>query len=138
MKSVLLRNGMRLLAPLLLVFSVFLLLRGHNEPGGGFSGGLVAAASFTLQALAEDVRAARQALRVHPRLLLGIGLGLALLSGIIALLTGEPFLTGKWLGSVHLAENVKISFGTPLLFDLGVFFAVLGATLSIVFSLMTE
>ena len=60
--------------PLLLLFSVFLLLRGHNEPGGGFVGGLVAAAAFALYVIAFGVERARQALLVKPLTLLGAGL----------------------------------------------------------------
>ena len=60
------RTAARLLMPLLLLFSVFLLLRGHNEPGGGFVGGLVAAAAFALYAIAFGTRRARQALVVSP------------------------------------------------------------------------
>ena len=72
------RTAARLLMPLLLLFSVFLLLRGHNEPGGGFVGGLVAAAAFALYAIAFGVQRARQALLVKPMTLLGAGLLIAL------------------------------------------------------------
>ena len=60
--------------PLLLLFAVFLLLRGHNEPGGGFVGGLVAAAAFALYVIAFGVERARRALLVQPMTLLGVGL----------------------------------------------------------------
>ncbi|HMN02746.1 MAG TPA: MnhB domain-containing protein, partial [Geobacter anodireducens] len=66
MQSLFLATAVRLLLPLLLLFSLFLLLRGHNEPGGGFVGGLVAAAAFALHALAHGVAAARRVLRVEP------------------------------------------------------------------------
>ena len=82
--------------PLLLLFSVFLLLRGHNEPGGGFVGGLVAAAAFALYAIAFGVKRARQALLVKPMTLLGAGLLIALFSGLPAVLRGQPFLTALW------------------------------------------
>ena len=87
--------------PLLLLFSVFLLLRGHNEPGGGFVGGLVAAAAFALYAIAYGVERARRALLVKPLTLLGAGLLIALASGVPAVLRGQPFLTAQWaLGPV--------------------------------------
>jgi multicomponent Na+:H+ antiporter subunit B len=77
-RPLILPTAARLLLPLLLLFSVFLLLRGHNLPGGGFAAELVAAAAFTLYAIATDVPAARRALGVAPRRLLGVGLLVAL------------------------------------------------------------
>ena len=125
------RTAARLLMPLLLVFSVFLLLRGHNEPGGGFVGGLVAAAAFALYAIAFGVRRAREALFVKPMTLLGAGLLIALLSGLPAVLRGQPFLTALWApGSLPL--------GTPALFDVGVFLVVAGVVLMMIFSLAEE
>ena len=125
------RTAARLLMPLLLLFSVFLLLRGHNEPGGGFVGGLVAAAAFALYAIAFGVKQARQALLVKPMTLLGGGLLLALVSGLPAVLRGQPFLTALWVpGSLPL--------GTPALFDVGVFLVVAGVVLMMIFSLAEE
>ena len=74
MTSSILQTAARLLMPLLLLFAVFLLLRGHNEPGGGFVGGLVVAAAFVLYSLAFGVEAARRAVLVRPSTLLGVGL----------------------------------------------------------------
>ena len=125
------RTAARLLMPLLLVFSVFLLLRGHNQPGGGFVGGLVAAAAFALYAIAFGVHRARQALLVRPLTLLGAGLLIALLSGVPAVLRGQPFLTALWApGSLPL--------GTPAMFDVGVFLVVAGVVLMMIFSLAEE
>ena len=121
------RTAARLLVPLLLVFSVFLLLRGHNEPGGGFVGGLVAAAAFALYAIAFGVRPAQEALFVKPLTLLGTGLLIALCSGVPAVVRGQPFLTALWApGSLPL--------GTPALFDVGVFLVVAGVGLMMIFS----
>ena len=125
------QTAARLLMPLLLVFSVFLLLRGHNQPGGGFVGGLVAAAAFALYAIAFGVHRARQALLVRPLTLLGAGLLIALLSGVPAVLSGQPFLTALWApGSLPL--------GTPAMFDVGVFLVVAGVVLMMIFSLAEE
>jgi multicomponent Na+:H+ antiporter subunit B len=135
MPSLILSTTARLLLPLLLSLSVFLLLRGHNEPGGGFVGGLVAATGFALYALAFDVATARSVLRVDPGRLAALGLGVALSSGLAGLLAGRPFLTGLW---VERAFPVIGKLGTPLLFDVGVFMVVLGITLVIVFALVEE
>ena len=101
------RTAARLLMPLLLLFSVFLLLRGHNEPGGGFVGGLVAAAAFALYAIAFGVQRARQALLVRPLTLLGAGLSIALLSGVPAVLRGQPFLTALWAVRAAAARHAR-------------------------------
>jgi multicomponent Na+:H+ antiporter subunit B len=119
--------------PLLLLFAVFLLLRGHNQPGGGFVGGLVVAASFVLYAIAFGVDAARRALLVQPSRLLGIGLLVALLSGLPGVIGGDPFMTAVWT-SFDTGSTV-IDLGTPLLFDIGVFLAVIGVVLTIVLTL---
>lgn len=119
MNSVLLMTTARLLISILMLFAVFLLVRGHNAPGGGFIAGLVVASAVALYAIAFDVRSARSLIRVHPRLLLAIGLFTAVLSAIPALFTGKPFLTGLWTEIEIGNDTVKL--GTPLLFDLGVF-----------------
>jgi multicomponent Na+:H+ antiporter subunit A len=130
-RSPMFRTAARLLMPLLLLFAVFLLLRGHNQPGGGFVGGLVAAAAFALYAMAYGVERARRALLLEPLTLLGSGLLIALASGMPASVRGQPFLTAQWaLGPVAL--------GTPALFDLGVFLVVAGVVLMMVFSLAEE
>jgi multicomponent Na+:H+ antiporter subunit A len=125
------RTAARLLMPLLLLFSVFLLLRGHNEPGGGFVGGLVAASAFALYGIAFGVKRARQALLVEPLTLLGAGLLIALVSGVPAVLRGEPFLTAWWASG-------PVAVGTPALFDAGVFLIVGGVVLMMIFSLAEE
>ena len=137
MKPLILPTAARLLLPLLLLFSVFLLLRGHNLPGGGFAAGLVAAAAFALYAIASDVPAARRALGVAPRALLGGGLLVALASGLLPVLGGRPFLTGLW-GYLSLPGIGRVDVGTPLLFDVGVYLVVVGMTLTIVLSLAEE
>jgi len=137
MASLILHMATRLLMPLLLMFSLFLLLRGHNQPGGGFTAGLVAAAAWGLYALAYDGRAARKALRIRPRVLMGLGLSSILVSGLFGPFSGDPFLTGKWT-KIHLGEIGSFDVGTPLLFDFGVYLAVIGVTLTIIFALEEE
>jgi multicomponent Na+:H+ antiporter subunit B len=133
MTSLILRTATRLLMPLLLLFALFLLLRGHNEPGGGFVGGLVVAAAFVLYVIAYGVAAGRRALLVDPSTLLGSGLLVALASGMPAVLRGKPFLTAIW--TTVGVEPAVVSVGTPLVFDVGVFLAVIGVVLTIVFTL---
>jgi multicomponent Na+:H+ antiporter subunit B len=136
-KPLILPTAARLLLPLLLLFSIFLLLRGHNLPGGGFAAGLVAAAAFALYAVATNVPTARRALGVAPRTLLGAGLLVALLSGLVPVMIGQPFLTGLW-GSLPVPGIGNVDLGTPLLFDIGVYLVVIGMTLTIVLALAEE
>ena len=125
--SVIFSTMSRLFFVLMLVASVYMLFRGHNEPGGGFIGGLFAALAFALLALADSVKAARRALMIHPSVLIGAGLFLAFLSGLPGLLSDGSFLTHWWaeIGSVHV--------GTATAFDVGVFMVVIGGVLSLVF-----
>ncbi len=133
MSSSILRTATRLLMPLLLLFALFLLFRGHNAPGGGFVAGLVVAAAFVLHALAYGIPASRRALLVPPPMLLPIGLSVALLSGIPAVVLGMPFMTALW--TTVGTGSAGIAVGTPLVFDIGVFLAVVGVVLTIVFTL---
>lgn len=135
MRSLILLTAIRYLLPLLLLFSIFLLLRGHNDPGGGFVGGLAAAAAFVLYAIARGVAEAQKILRVNPRTLISLGLLTAAISGTFSLAVGQPFLTGLW-GKQEIPVLGKV--GTPLMFDLGVYLVVIGVTLLIIFSLAEE
>lgn len=135
MVSVILATASRYLLPLMLIFSFFLLLRGHNEPGGGFVGGLVAAAAYALYFIANGIAEAQKALRTEPIRLIAAGLLTALGSALPALLARKPFMTGLWWNT-NLPVIGKV--GTPLLFDTGVFLLVLGIALKIIFALAEE
>lgn len=137
MTSIILRTATRYMFPPLLVFSIYLLLRGHHFPGGGFVGGLMAGSAFTIYALAFDVASARNRLRTDPRDITAVGLAVALLSGLPGLLTGKPFLTGVWW-DIHLGPSIAIHLGTPVIFDIGVYLVVMGVLLTLVFSLGEE
>ncbi|MBY5958203.1 Na+/H+ antiporter subunit B [Membranicola marinus] len=136
MNSVILRTAASFLLPLLIMFSVFILLRGHYLPGGGFVGGLVAAVGFVLHMFANGLDETRRLLMIHPGYLLPCGLSLALLSGFTpVLITGEPFMTGVWLDD---PVPVIGSIGTALFFDLGVYLVVVGVSLTILFTISEE
>lgn len=134
MRSVILKTATRLMVGLIMIFAFYLLLRGHHEPGGGFAAALLAGTGFALFAIAEGPAKVRAAIRLRPTLIGMPGLALAALSGLPAVIAGKPFLTGTWwtLGS---AGGSQLVIGTPLLFDIGVFLAVLGAILSIILGL---
>jgi multicomponent Na+:H+ antiporter subunit B len=135
MNSLILQTAARAIHPLLLLFSGYLLVAGHDEPGGGFVGGLVAAAAYTLHAIAFGSRSARRALRVDPRSVAGAGLLLAIAAAWAGPLARRPPMTGLW---AEAPGRTALALGTPVLFDAGVFLVVLGATLSVVFTFSEE
>jgi multicomponent Na+:H+ antiporter subunit B len=135
MNSIILSAGTRILVALLLVFSIFMLLRGHNEPGGGFIGGLIGATGFVVYAIAIGTDSARKALRVRPENLAMVGLGIALLAGVMAIAFGDGFFTGQWLflGATETDKGLPLS--SVLVFDVGVYLVVMGSVLTLVFAL---
>jgi multicomponent Na+:H+ antiporter subunit B len=118
---------------LLLAAALWILLRGHNAPGGGFIGGLVAVAASAAVAIVLGDQAARARLPLAPLPLAAGGVLLALASGLPALLAGRPYLSHFW-GALPVLE-VKVS--TVMLFDLGVFLAVWGALTGFVLALLS-
>ena len=138
MNSLILSAATRLLVGLMLLFSLYMLLRGHNEPGGGFIGGLIAAIGFALYATAHGTAAARRALRLDPATIAMAGLGIGLLAGLIAALDGEALFTGQWwfVGGDETSKGLPLS--TVLLFDIGVYLVVVGAVLTLVLTLEEE
>ena len=134
MPSLILKTATRLLVGLILTFAVYLLLRGHNAPGGGFAAALVAGTGFALFAIAEGPVVVRRAIRMAPQKIAMGGLGLAIVSGLAAPLTGRPFLTGIWW-IWNKGQVEELAIGTPLFFDVGVFFAVLGTILTLILAL---
>lgn len=135
-QSTILITATRILLPLMLLFAFYIFVRGHNDPGGGFIGGLIVAAAFSLYGIAHGMETARSLLRLHPRTFIGMGLLCVLSSGFLApLLDGLPFLTALWGTAVWPAIG-KLS--SPLLFDTGVFLGVVGVTSMIIFTLAEE
>lgn len=135
MFSLILAATARALLPLILLFSLFLLIRGHNEPGGGFVGGLAAASAFALHALAHGAPEARRVVRVDPRRLTATGLLVALAAALAGPLTGGPLFAARWLDT-PLPVLGKV--GTPILFDAGVYLVVIGIVLTILFPLLED
>lgn len=118
----------RYTAPAMLVFSIYLLLRGHNDPGGGFIGGLVAAMSAILMHLARPSAPLRVFALSAPALMV-LGLATAALSGLPGLISGDGYLAALWGGEIALPAVGKVKLGTPLLFDIGVYLVVAGVVL---------
>lgn len=134
MKTPILQTVINLLMPLFFIFSLYLLFRGHNEPGGGFIGGLIASIAFVFHAMVFDSRVTIRIFRLNPVRLIAIGLSIAILSAFIGLMGGEPFMTALW-ADFYLPIIGKP--GTPVLFDVGVFILVIGVVLQITFTMST-
>ncbi|WP_108659438.1 Na+/H+ antiporter subunit B [Acuticoccus kandeliae] len=133
MSTLIFRTIAPYLSALMVLFSVFVLLRGHNEPGGGFIGGLIAASALAIYGIAYGVDVVRRALWVDPNALAGFGLFMAAIDGLAAILAGKPLLTGIWY--VPVIFGVEIPLSTVLVFDVGVYFVVVGSLSSIALAL---
>ncbi|MGE0627048.1 MAG: monovalent cation/H+ antiporter subunit A [Hyphomicrobiaceae bacterium] len=125
---------MRLLFPVVGMMAVFLFLRGHDAPGGGFVAGLTLAIAFILQYIAGGARWVEDRLIVLPVRWIGFGLLASGLTGIAATLFGRPFLTSAFQ-YVEVPLLGRIPMASALLFDLGVFALVLGATVLVLIAL---
>lgn len=137
MNSVIFRTAARTIHPMLLLLSVVLLFKGHNEPGGGFVGGLMAAAAFVLYVMGETPDLARAKARLEPVRLIALGLLMALASGLPGLFSGGYYMAGCW-STVDLPGLGPTAIGTPMLFDLGVYFTVLGVALKVILVMAEE
>lgn len=134
---IIIRTVARLYMYVIPLFSVFLLLKGHNEPGGGFIAGLMMAAAIVIQAMAFDADYAANMIPIRESVLLATGLALAAVTGLVGIIVGESYL-------FHLFTNVTIPmFGTvqlstAVIFDVGVYLVVIGATKWIILTLSEE
>ncbi|KFI33277.1 cation:proton antiporter [Haematobacter missouriensis] len=120
--------------PPIIVLSIYLFLRGHDLPGGGFAGGVVMAIGFLLQYLAANARWVEDQLTVLPVRWIATGMLIAVATGVGAWLFGYPFLTAH-ARYVHVPWIGDVPAATALLFDLGVFSVVVGATLLILIAI---
>ena len=136
MKTVIFKTIAPALTAIMIVFSIFVLLRGHNEPGGGFIGGLIAASAIAIYGIAVGVENVRKALKVDPISMAGFGVFIASFAGLLSLGYSLPFLTGLW-GYIPFGET-KITVSTPMLFDIGVYFAVVGTIGAVALALEEE
>jgi multisubunit Na+/H+ antiporter MnhB subunit len=136
-RSVILDVGARVLFHSVLAGSLFLLFAGHNRPGGGFIGGLVAAGAFGLRYLAGGVTDLRSASRFHPWTFLSTGLFLAVGTSAAALFLGGQVLeSGKLELDLPLLGHIKATSALP--FDIGVYLVVVGLMLMALDSLGEE
>jgi multicomponent K+:H+ antiporter subunit A len=120
----------RPLLPLALLMSIYLMLRGHNLPGGGFIGGLMAAIALIIQYLASGRTWTNARLHADFQTAVGIGILIAVLSGVGAWLFGYPFLTSAFT-YVTLPVVGRFELATAMIFDIGVFITVVASVMLI-------
>lgn len=112
----------------LLLVSLYLLFAGHNQPGGGFAGGLVASCAFFLRYVAGGERAVHKVIRVDPPVVMGVGLLVALVTAFTPLFLGDAFLESAIL-ELHPPGLGLVKVTSVLFFDIGVYVVVLGMSL---------
>jgi multicomponent Na+:H+ antiporter subunit B len=132
MKTLIFKTASNYLLPLLLLFAIFILLRGHYLPGGGFVGGLIASIAFVIHSFANGLDQTRKIIKFHPGFLMPVGLTIALVAGALPWFLGQPFMTGLWADEPIAVIGLV---GTALVFDTGVFLVVIGVTLTIIFTI---
>lgn len=124
----------RVLMPIAVVVGLYIFLRGHNEPGGGFVAGLVIAIALLMQYMASGFAWTQERKRIEYHTMIGLGVVIAGLTGVGAWLAGKPFLTSAYT-YIHLPPIEEFELATAMLFDLGVFLTVLGAVMLMLYSL---
>jgi multicomponent K+:H+ antiporter subunit A len=124
----------RVLMPIAIVVGLYIFLRGHNEPGGGFVAGLVIAIALLMQYMASGFAWTQARKRIEYHTMIGLGVVIAGLTGVGSWLAGVPFLTSSFT-YIHLPPIEEFELATAMLFDLGVFLTVLGAVMLMLYSL---
>ena len=118
----------RALLPISLVAGIYILLRGHNMPGGGFIAGLIVAIAFLMQYMASGYAWAHQRARLDAHTMIGGGVVLAGITGLVSLMFNRPFLTSSF-GYFHIPLFGEVELASAMAFDIGVFFTVVGTCL---------
>jgi len=133
MRTVIFRSIAPYLTSLMVLFSIFVLLRGHNEPGGGFIGGLIAASALAIYGIACGVAPVRRAIYFHPMAIAAFGLFMSAMAGVLSMFASVPYMSGLWIYP-HLF-GVEVALSSVLVFDVGVYLVVVGAISSIALAL---
>ena len=130
-RSLIFATTAHIVAALMLVFSLYLLLRGHNEPGGGFIGALIAVIGFALLMFAESPKYVRDRLYYAPFSIALFGIFLSFVAGLMSFAFNLPFLTGLWWKDI-------LPLGTPLIFDVGIYLAIIGGVMGMLLRVNEE
>src|SRR5699024_8466632 len=128
------QTSMRLITLIVFSFSFYLFFAGHNSPGGGFIGGLMTASAILVLYLAFDRKKINKAIRLNYTIIIGVGLLLAVGTGMASMIFDDPFLT-HFFESIHFPVFGEVELTTALPFDLGVYLVVVGAAMSIILAI---
>ncbi|MBR9999601.1 MAG: Na(+)/H(+) antiporter subunit B [Cyclobacteriaceae bacterium] len=137
MNSQITQLASKYLLPVLIVISVIVFFRGHHHPGGGFIAALIAATAIIFNAMVTETGSVYKRLFSHPVRLVAAGMSFCFLAAFAGLLESRPLFYGYWT-EIKLPLVNKISLGTPLLFDAGVFLVVTGSLLTVFLLILEE
>ncbi|MBN1348086.1 Na(+)/H(+) antiporter subunit B [candidate division KSB1 bacterium] len=133
MKSLILREVVRITIHIMLLFSLFLLVKGHNTPGGGFIAGLMTASAIVLEFLSEDLMYVRKVFNMRHAGYFGVGIMVSFLTGILPVFIERvPFLTSYQTHLHHLPVLGDMHLVSAAAFDLGVYLVVVFVTITII------
>lgn len=135
--NLVLRSTASLIIFILFGFAIYLLMAGHNSPGGGFVGGLATTAAILLMYMAYGEKAVKKILPINYIVLIPIGLLFALGTGFGALIFSNDFLTHEML-SLHMPFFGEVELGSAMLFDIGVYLTVVGTTMTIILNIAMD
>jgi multicomponent Na+:H+ antiporter subunit B len=135
--DVILQTATKVLVFIILTFSIYVLFAGHHYPGGGFVGGLATASAFVLLFIAFDAQTVREIIPIDYKLLGALGVMMAVLTGTASMLFDLPFLTQGSM-DMHLPLLGETEVASALIFDIGVYFAVIGTTMTIITSISED
>lgn len=135
LRNIILEKIVSLFMKVMLIFSIYLLLRGHNNPGGGFIAGIIASTGFIFYAIIFGTESLQETIKLRPQTLIGIGLLLVLIAALLPTFFSIEILTGLWI-KANIPVLGTLHVGTPLIFDTGVYAVVIGVILTIIISIM--
>jgi multicomponent Na+:H+ antiporter subunit B len=135
--DLILKTTTNIIVFIILAFSFKLFLAGHNMPGGGFIGGLMTAGAFILMYITYGIGPIKRVTRISFTFLIGLGLVVAVATGIGAFIFGQPFLSHTD-GYFYLPILGKTHLATAVLFDIGVYLTVVGVTMTIILSIAED
>ena len=137
MSSSILRTANGIIFPLTLLFALYMALKGHNYPGGGFIGGLIAAVALVLYRMSHGPDAMMRLMPIHPRVIVALGLGIAALTGVVPLFFNEPMLRSI-APYINLGVGEPVHLPSALFFDVGVLLVVVGVSVGMIVRLGEE
>lgn len=135
--DIILKTATSMIVFVILAFAVYLFLVGHNAPGGGFVGGLITSSAFVLLYMVYGFKTMENVMKVNFRVVLAIGLLIAVTTGVGSLFFGKPFLTHTF-GDFHFPIFGEVELATAMIFDFGIFLTVIGVTMTIILAIAED